>query len=131
MRDHDPEHPVRVLPDGRRKYVKGYKYTPVPPEKRKYKDHSEEKGQYWGKGHHWFPDLPLLSDEDRVMPETLTDYMAYLHDYGCRCTVCRRSTSLWWKRKKTPGVILSEEDLTVRAAHGLRSMPLRAVETKG
>lgn len=49
------------------------KYQPVPPDQRKYQGpkFSGRRGQYVG--HHWYDDLELLPDDERVMPATRPD----------------------------------------------------------
>lgn len=50
------------------------KYEPVAPADRKYQGpkYSGRKGSYHG--HHWYDDLELLPDDERVMPETRRDW---------------------------------------------------------
>ena len=61
-----------VLPDGRVKYVYPYTVRYVTPKPRTSGPKAEgRKGVYYH--HEWFDDLPLLPDEERVMPETVSD----------------------------------------------------------
>lgn len=124
--------PVRVNPDGSRTYSNRYTYHPVKPEDRKYggRKYNKEEGEWWGS--HWLaPFAGSLAEPNRTMPETRADYNAYLHVYGCWCDVCKRPTSLWWKRQKRPGVTLVEVNLVIALSRSRTQRNLRDAETEG
>lgn len=90
---------VKVLEDGTRLYSNGTRYTPVPVEQRKNfsrRPASPDATLWQGK---WFVPLPLV--EERVMPETRPDSIAFDHAYRvkCRCPVCRRPQARLWRLK--------------------------------
>jgi len=108
-------HKPRINADGSRTYADGHTYMPAKADERKMHGprFRGEEGEWFGAK--WLPKfVALLPDESREMPTTEPDYIAYVHVYGCGCEVCRRPSSLWWKRKKQPGVTLSEENLALR-----------------
>lgn len=94
--------PIQTLPDGTRKYSNHTTYTPLPPEKRKYKVRKpDDPGAVRFHGE-WFLPLAVLPDELRLLPETRPDSDAYDHmGYGrpCTCKVCLRDTAQHWRDK--------------------------------
>lgn len=48
--------------------------------------HTGRKGQYVG--HHWFDDVPVLPDAQRVMPFFVPTDLVATHDAGCECGTC-------------------------------------------
>lgn len=50
--------------------------------------HRGEKGRWlWGR---WYADIVVIPDEDRVMPETMSDQELESHSLLCHCPGCRR-----------------------------------------
>lgn len=47
---------------------------------------SGRRGQYVG--HHWYDDIEVLPDEERVMPVTIPHDVVREHPVGCRCLAC-------------------------------------------
>jgi hypothetical protein len=76
-----------VLPDGTKVYTNGFRYTPVPEDKRKYRKFPP--GTQWMHGKPFGP-LPVLPDDDRELPWTRPDSEAIdTHKLGCMCRMCR------------------------------------------
>lgn len=123
--------PIRINADGSRTYSNGYTYHPVKPEDRKYqgRKYLGEEGEYFGNAVWLPPFVGLLDESTRKMPNTVPDYEAYLHPYGCSCRFCRRPTSLWWKQKKRPGFICAEQYLVRAAVQSRKLARLLAAET--
>ena len=49
--------------------------------------HTGRKGSY--SGHHWFDDIEVIPDEDRVMPMTVPHEVIAEHWITCNCMGCR------------------------------------------
>ena len=55
----------------------------------------------WHNGR-WLTPIDVLPDEQRTMPETRPDELAYDHmekRFGCSCDVCQRPAAARWKEK--------------------------------
>lgn len=65
--------PIRELEDGTRVYADYHRYTPVPPEQRKYavRKPDDPRAVRW-RGD-WLLPLETLPDEDRLLPATRPD----------------------------------------------------------
>jgi hypothetical protein len=92
---------VKVLEDGTRLYSNGTKYTPVPAEQRKKlrRKPTDPSAVRWAG--EWLLPLDLLEEDQRQLPETRPDSLAYDHmarAYKCRCPVCKRPEARRWKR---------------------------------
>lgn len=91
---------VKVLEDGTRVYSNRTKYTPVPVEQRKNfaRKPDDPRAVRW-KGD-WLLPLTLLDEDERTLPETRPDTVAYDHMMKgrCRCAVCKRPEARRWKR---------------------------------
>jgi hypothetical protein len=81
----------------------GRTYTPVAPEDRKIgvnKPDDPRAVRFYGR---WLLPLPLIDDEQRVMPETKPDDLAYEHmsirGRLCSCEVCRRPEAERYRRR--------------------------------
>lgn len=48
--------------------------------------HQGRKGRYVGT--HWYDDIEVIPDEQRVLPETVPDHVVATHRYGCKCRPC-------------------------------------------
>lgn len=48
----------------------------------------------------WYPELDVLDDDEREMPETVPDEEAYDHRFGCMCRACRRPEARHYKRAR-------------------------------
>lgn len=88
---------VKILEDGTRVYSNRTKYTPVPDSERKNfsRRPQDPRAVLWqGK---WFVPLPLV--DERVMPETKPDTIAFDHAFKvkCYCSVCRRPQARLWR----------------------------------
>ena len=100
-------HPVVELEDGTRRYSNYTRYIPVAERNRKYairKPQDPDAVRWHGE---WFLPLPLLSDGDRVMPETRPDTDAYDHaskPRKCRCAPCQRPTAAYWQDRWRRGL---------------------------
>ena len=96
------QHPIQTLEDGTRVYSNSTRYSPVPPERRKYgvrKPAVEGAVRFRGD---WFLPLDLRPESAREWPATRPDTDAYLHmtkPRKCRCEVCQRPESQKWKDK--------------------------------
>jgi len=94
-------HPIQVLEDGTRVYSNGVRYKPVPKELRKNSVHKPEDPRAVRFFDTWFLPLDLLGEDQRQMPATRPDSVAYDHmtkPKRCRCDVCRRPEAKRWKR---------------------------------
>lgn len=60
----------RTLEDGTRVYQGGMKYRPIPEGERKYKKHKPDEEGWIRIGNNWFPPMPLIPDEERILPIT-------------------------------------------------------------
>jgi hypothetical protein len=92
---------VKVLEDGTRVYSNRTTYTPIPPEQRKKISRKPDTpGAFRFRGD-WLMPLPLIPEEQRSLPETLPDTVAYDHAWKreCRCVVCRRPQAKAWRLK--------------------------------
>lgn len=47
---------------------------------------SGRKGSYVG--HHWFDDIVVIPEEDRIMPATIPHDVVAEHVFGCQCDGC-------------------------------------------
>lgn len=68
-------------------------YTPVPLEDRKIGVNRPDDPRAVRFHTRWFLPLDVLPDEERALPETRPDELAYDHMAkltGCRCDVCSR-----------------------------------------
>jgi hypothetical protein len=92
---------VEVLPDGRHLYRNNrVKYMPVKPEDRKYKVRKPDDPRAVRFRGEWFIPYDTVPDDQRTMPETQPDNLAYLHIYirnDCDCTVCVRPEAQVWR----------------------------------
>lgn len=50
--------------------------------------HQGRRGQYVG--HHWYDDIEVLPDDQRVMPDTVPHDVVARHTFGCQCVPCAR-----------------------------------------
>lgn len=48
--------------------------------------HSGRKGRYVD--HHWYDDIEVLPDDERVMPVTVAHDVVAEHPFGCECLAC-------------------------------------------
>jgi len=67
--------------------------------------HTGRKGSYVG--HHWFDDIEVIDDDERVMPDTVPHEFVATHRHGCMCPPCQAYPAqlLWdlkW-RHQNPG----------------------------
>jgi hypothetical protein len=76
----------RELEDGTRVYSNGFKYKPVPLDKRRNRKYPD--GTQWHGGKPYAP-LPLLPEDERVKPYTRPDEEAVQHHVGCACRSCQ------------------------------------------
>ena len=49
---------------------------------------SGRKGQYVG--HHWYDDIVVIDDAERVMPDTIPHEYVAAHPLLCSCEACER-----------------------------------------
>jgi hypothetical protein len=66
-------HPIRTEADGTRVYINGHRYKPKAVEDRKYgvnKPDDPDAVRFYGR---WFLPLPVIPDEERVLPVTKAD----------------------------------------------------------
>lgn len=92
----------RVEPDGTRVYENYVRYKPVGDEARKYRKHKPDDPRAVRWGNEWFLPLDLLVEDQRQLPETRPDTVAYSHmekPRRCRCHVCKRPEAKVWKKK--------------------------------
>ena len=93
----------RVEPDGTRVYKNGHRYKPLSPEERTYRSlkpaDADERGAIRFHGTWWYP-LDVLPDDERVLPFTRPDSEGYLHDFGCRCLVCKDNKRVLAKKRR-------------------------------
>ena len=95
-------HPIRTLPDGTRVYSNGVRYKPKPLHERKYginKPDDPRAVRFHGL---WFLPLDVLDDEERELPETRPDSVAYDHMFVntlCKCAVCSRPEAELWRKR--------------------------------
>jgi hypothetical protein len=95
-------HPIKVLPDGTRRYSNYTKYKPLTPEQRTYgvnKPDDPRAVRFHGT---WFLPLEVLSDPERTMPETVPDDVTLSHRAICKCFVCKRpgASEVWRKARQ-------------------------------
>jgi hypothetical protein len=92
--------PIREEADSTRVYADYHRYTPVPPEKRKYAVRKPDDPRAVRYNADWFLPLEVLPDQARSLPETRPDDACLEHPASCRCDVCRRpqATILWRRR---------------------------------
>jgi hypothetical protein len=93
--------PIRTEADGTRVYADYHRYRPKKLSERAYginKPDDPAAVRFYGR---WFLPLPVLPDEQRVLPETIPDNETLLHKARCLCRVCRRpqSAELWRRRR--------------------------------
>jgi hypothetical protein len=87
-----------VLPDGTIRYkYKGHGavyYKPPAESERKNRRHKPDAPGYVLFHDDWYGPLPLIPDEDRVLPETVPDGLGVRHRAWCRCKVCKTPEGL-------------------------------------
>lgn len=96
-----------VLPDGTRVYTKGHRYKPLADHERKIRrnkpDNAEARGFVRWRGD-WLPPLPLLPEDKRAMPMTVSEWDLADHVIGCECLPCRDNPyALERKRRRIYG----------------------------
>lgn len=97
-------HPIKILEDGTRVYSNYTRYKPKPAVERKYKVRKPDVPGAVMYNKEWFLPLPVLPEDDRDMPDTRPDTVAYDHmekRAKCRCEVCTRPEAQPWKDKWT------------------------------
>lgn len=94
-------HPVTILEDGTRVYSNRTRYTPMPAEARKNSVRKPDDPRAFRWKGDWLLPLDLVAEEQRVLPETIPDTVAFDHAYRryCRCPACRRPTARAWRKK--------------------------------
>lgn len=91
---------IRTLEDGTRVYADYQRYKPVAPADRKYAVRKPDDPEAVRFGSTWYPPLPVLPEDQRVMPETRPDSLTLEHRARCTCEVCQRpgAAELWRRR---------------------------------
>lgn len=90
---------VEVLPDGTRVYTNGYRYRPKGNQRRLKPDNALERGFLPWHGE-WLPPLPLLPDDQRVYPETVSELDLVDHRKKCTCKPCRTNPQAEVRKRK-------------------------------
>jgi hypothetical protein len=93
---------TQVLEDGTRVYPNGQRYTPKPRSERLIGVNRPDDPRAVRFHTRWFLPLELLPDEERVMPETVPDEVAYEHmstNIFCMCPACRRPEAERYRRR--------------------------------
>lgn len=88
-----------------RRYACGTTYTPVAPEDRRYGINKPDDPRAVRFHTKWFLPLEVAPDEQRVMPETRPDTLAWDHrdkTRRCKCEVCLRPEAQVWRTKEPP-----------------------------
>ena len=96
--------PVKVLADGTHRYSNYTRYRPVPDDQRKYRRRKPDdpRAVFWAGD--WLLPLPVLPEDQRVMPETRPDSLTLEHRARCTCEVCQRpQAALLWRRRAVTG----------------------------
>ena len=91
---------LRIEPDGTRVYTSYVRYKPKATEDRVYKKRKPDDPRAMRWRGNWLLPLDLLGEDQRQMPTTRPDTVAYDHmakPRRCRCDVCRRPEAKRWK----------------------------------